>query len=186
MGQSHSSGIGRYPRSAYRSLSNRAPGEQASAVGVSNQLKQYSQNSRRRHTSTAELSGVCYCRTSLSLFFTTAHHGALPSPTPQPTTVTTQLKPLLQTKRTKPLLRNHGQQASGFHLPNAGSQVRQPGPERWEHLFCIYYLILYFIVLITAMHSKRASPFNEKMMGNLSFFFPFSANSSISYIELPT
>ena len=41
-------------------------------------------------------------------------------------------------------------------------------------LFCKYYLILYCIVLITAMHSRRASPFNEKMMGNLfsSSFFP--------------
>ena len=39
-------------------------------------------------------------------------------------------------------------------------------------LFCKYYLILYCIVLITAMHSKRASPFNKKMMGDLfSFFF---------------
>ena len=130
LGQSHSSGIGRYPRSAYRSLSNRAPGEQASAVGVSNQFKQKSQNSRRRHTSTAELSGVCYCRTSLSLFFNTAHHGALPLPTPQPTTITTQLQPLLYNtnQADKPLLRNHGQQASGFHLPNAGNQVHQPGP----------------------------------------------------------
>ena len=53
-------------------------------------------------------------------------------------------------------------------------------------LFCKYYLILYCIVLITAMHSRRASPFNEKMMGNLFSFFFFSANSSISYIELPT